>query len=111
MLQSGMIPKPFPGSNRDQRLCWIGRHTFGPIYFGEPTVPFQILVTEEHFAWLSAQCEEMDVPKEDLILNALREWVNQPGREKVPDVGFSWLVFVALEDFIRRHHSKFLRVT
>lgn len=83
---------------------------FWPNYFGEPTVPFQILVTEEHFAWLSAQCEEMGVPKEDLIFNALRERVNQPGRKKVPDVGFSWLVFVALQDFIRRHQSEFLPV-
>jgi hypothetical protein len=28
-------------------------------HFGEPTGPFRILMTEQHFAWLNVQCKEM----------------------------------------------------
>jgi hypothetical protein len=79
-------------------------------YFGESTSPFEILVTEQHFRWLGVQCEEMGITKEELIFNALREWTDRTNRKKAPNVDFSWLVFVALEDFIRRHHSEFLPV-
>jgi len=79
--------------------------------FGQSTLPFQILVTEQHFKWLSVQCEEMGVTKEELVFNALREWICRCSQPKVPSVGFSWLVFVALEDFIRRHRSEFLPVS
>ena len=79
-------------------------------YFGESTLPFQVLVTEQHYRWLSIQCEEMEMTKEELIFNVLREWIDRSDRKKVPNVGFSWLVFIALEDFIRRHRSEFLPV-
>jgi hypothetical protein len=124
MLHSGMLPKPFPKrvgdarpvdagppgksgtfSNRDQRLCWIGRQNFG-----KPKGRFQILLTERHFIWLCVRCEEMGVPKEDLVFGALLEWVYQPGRTELPNASFSRLVFVALEEFIRRHRSEFLPV-
>jgi hypothetical protein len=77
-------------------------------YFGEPTGPFRIVLTEHHFAWLSVQCKEMRVTKEDLIFNALLEWTRRTGPAKLPSVGLSSLVFLALEDFIRRHRSEFL---
>ncbi|MGA8480501.1 MAG: hypothetical protein WB696_21270 [Chthoniobacterales bacterium] len=51
-------------------------------YFGEPTGPFRILVTEQHFTWLSVQSEEMRVTKGELILNALQEWISHAG----PDI-------------------------
>ena len=79
-------------------------------YFGEPTGPFRILVTEQHFAWLSVQSEEMRVTKGELILNALQEWISHTGPGRLPNVSFSWLVFLALEHFIRRHRSEFLPV-
>ena len=78
--------------------------------FGKPKGPFKIFLTERHFKWLCVQCDEMGVPKEDLIFNALAEWVYQPGRTEITDTSFSQLVFVALEDFIRRHRSEFLPV-
>ena len=90
---------------------WDRTSDFRVNYFGESTLLFQILVTEQHFRWLSIQCEEMGVTKEELVFNALREWIDRTNREKVPSVGFSWLVFIALEDFIRRHHDEFLPVT
>ena len=79
-------------------------------YFDERTVPFRILVIEHHFAWLTAQCKEMRETKENLIFNALQEWTRRTGPAKLPSVGLSCLVFLALEDFIRRHRSEFLPV-
>jgi len=79
-------------------------------YFGEPTGPFRILVTEQHFAWLSVQSEWMRVTKGELILNALQEWISHTGPGRIPNVSFSWLVFLALEHFIRRHRSEFFPV-
>jgi hypothetical protein len=94
-------------SNRELGLCWIRHQILGSI-ISEPTGPFRIVLTEHHFAWLSVQCKEMRVTKEDLIFNALLEWTRRTGPAKLPSVGLSCLVFLALEDFIRRHRSEFL---
>ena len=74
----------------------------------ESAEPVQILVTEEHFAWLTLQCEEMGTPKRRLIFNALKEWLSRTDRSKLPEKGLSEMVFLALEDFRWRHRAEFL---
>jgi hypothetical protein len=118
-----MLPKPFPKrvgdarpvdagppgksgtfSNRDQRLCWIGRQISANLKGRSKSF------SPNGTSYGYASGVMMGVPKEDLVFGALLEWVYQPGRTELPNASFSRLVFVALEDFIRRHRSEFLPV-
>jgi hypothetical protein len=46
-------------------------------------------VTEEHFAWLTLQCEQMGTRKRQLIFNALKEWLSRTDPSKLPTKGLS----------------------
>jgi hypothetical protein len=70
--------------------------------------PMRILVTEEHFVWLTLQCEQMGTRKRQLIFNALKEWLSRTDPSKLPTKDLSEMVFLALEDFRWRHRAEFL---
>ena len=71
---------------------------------------FQILVKPEHFAWLSKQCEVLGTSKQELIANALQEWLPHHGQRTLLQLNDSSVIEMALADFMRRHRCEFIPV-
>ena len=69
----------------------------------------QIPVKPEHFAWLSKQCEVLGTSKQELIANALQEWVPRHSL-MLSALSAAALVEMALSDFIFRHREEFITV-
>jgi hypothetical protein len=69
-----------------------------------------IVVSPEHFAWLSKQCRILGTSKQALIANALQEWLPRNSASAISDLGVSAVVEMALSDFILRHRSEFIPV-
>jgi hypothetical protein len=70
---------------------------------------FQILVKPEHFAWLSKQCEILGTRKQEIIANALQEWLPH-NPSALLKLSYSNVVEMALADFILRHRSEFIPI-
>jgi hypothetical protein len=66
-----------------------------------------IVISPRHFAWLSKQCEILSTSKQELIANALREWLPRHSPAAL-GLGASAAVELALSDFIRRHGDEFI---
>jgi hypothetical protein len=67
----------------------------------------QICVTSLQFEWLTRQCEFLSITKQQLIADALEEWLcwNHPSDVlQNPSVA----VRSAIDEFMRRHRAEFL---
>jgi hypothetical protein len=67
----------------------------------------QISVSSLQFKWLTRQCEFLSITKQQLIMNALEEWLcrNHPyDALQNPSVA----VRLAIDEFISRHGAEFL---
>ena len=73
--------------------------------FGDP---FHILVKPEHFLWLTKQCGILGTSKQELVANALQEWLPRNSAWAISELGASAVVEMALSDFISRHRSEFI---
>jgi len=69
-----------------------------------------IVVSSQHFKWLTKQCEFLGITEQQLIADVLEEWScrNQPSCLP-PDP--SAIVRLALDEFMQRHRDEFIPVT
>jgi hypothetical protein len=67
----------------------------------------EVLLSAQQFEWLTKQCEFLCIPKQQLIGDAMEEWLCRYQMRAMPrDV--SATVRAALDEFIRRHGEEFL---
>jgi hypothetical protein len=67
----------------------------------------EVLLSAEQFEWLTKQCEFLRIPKQQLVGDAMEEWLSRYQVRVMPrDV--SATVRVALDEFIRRHGEEFI---
>jgi hypothetical protein len=67
----------------------------------------RVVVSPTQFDWLAKQCDFMGIAKEQLVVDAMEEWVSRNGEAVVyPDL--SRAVQIALDDFMNRHRDEFL---
>jgi hypothetical protein len=69
----------------------------------------RVVVSAIQFDWLVKQCEFMGIPKEQLVVDAMEEWISR-NREAVTSADLSGTVQTALDEFISRHRDEFLSV-
>jgi hypothetical protein len=69
----------------------------------------QIEVSSWQFDWLTKQCEFLNIAKQQLVADALEEWLCRHRNLLLP-VDPSALVQKALDEFMRRHRDEFLPV-
>jgi hypothetical protein len=69
-----------------------------------------VVVSSQHFKWLTKQCEFLGITEQQLVADVLEEWIcrNQPA-SLPPDP--SAIVRLALDEFMRRHRDEFIPVT
>jgi hypothetical protein len=67
----------------------------------------RVMVSATQFDWLAKQCEFMGIPKEQLVVDAMEEWISR-NREAVISADLSRTVQTALDEFINRHRDEFL---
>ena len=67
----------------------------------------RVVVSAIQFDWLAKQCEFMRIPKEQLVVEAMEEWISR-NREAVIAGDLSGTVQTALDEFINRHRDEFL---
>ena len=67
----------------------------------------RVVVSAIQFDWLAKQCEFMRIPKEQLVVDAMEEWISR-NREAVIAADLSGTVQTALDEFINRHRDEFL---
>jgi hypothetical protein len=67
----------------------------------------RVVVSATQFEWLGKQCEFMGIPKEQLVVDAMEEWISR-NREVVTSADLSRTVQRALDEFINRHREEFL---
>jgi hypothetical protein len=69
----------------------------------------QIVLSSVQFQWLSKQCEFLGVTKQELIANALEEWIcrNRPITTRLDP---SVVISQALGEFMQRHRNEFLPI-
>ena len=67
----------------------------------------RVVVSAIQFDWLARQCEFMGIPKEQLVVDAMEEWISR-NREAVIAADLSGTVQTALDEFINRHRDEFL---
>ena len=67
----------------------------------------EVLLSPKQFEWLTKQCEFLGIPKQQLVGDAMEEWLCRYQMQIMPrDV--SAAIRAALEEFIRRHGEEFL---
>jgi hypothetical protein len=67
----------------------------------------EILLTEKQFAWLTKQCEFLHISKQQLVGDAMEEWLCRYQMRVLPgDV--SATIRFALDEFMGRHGEEFL---
>jgi hypothetical protein len=67
----------------------------------------QIVVSSQQFKWLTKQCDFLGITKQQLIADALEEWLCRNRTATiVPDP--SAVMRRALDEFIQRHREEFL---
>jgi hypothetical protein len=67
----------------------------------------RVVVSATQFDWLTKQCEFMGIPREQLVVDAMEEWICR-NREVVISADLSPTVQRALDEFMNRHHDEFL---
>lgn len=67
----------------------------------------RVVVSATQFDWLTKQCEFMGIPREQLVVDAMEEWICR-NREVVTSGDLSPTVQRALDEFMNRHHDEFL---
>jgi hypothetical protein len=67
----------------------------------------RVVVSATQFEWLGKQCGFMGIPKEQLVVDAMEEWISR-NREVVISADLSRTVQRALDEFINRHREEFL---
>ena len=68
-----------------------------------------IVVSSQHFEWLTKQCEFLGITEQQLIADVLEEWIcrNRPLNLAADP---SAIVRLALDEFMRRHRDEFIPV-
>jgi hypothetical protein len=83
---------------------WQGQSPEDPDPFSESV---EVLLTAQQFEWLTKQCEFLGISKQQLIGDAMEEWLCRYQVQINPhDV--SATIRAALDEFIRRHREEFL---
>jgi hypothetical protein len=67
----------------------------------------RVVVSATQYDWLGKQCAFMGIPKEQLVVDAMEEWLCR-NREVVIPVDLSRTVQRALNEFMDRHRDEFL---
>jgi hypothetical protein len=70
----------------------------------------RILIDPEEFAWLTKQCQILSIGKQELISNALHEWLLRNSTTTISLANISRITELALQDFIFRHYDEFVPV-
>jgi hypothetical protein len=73
----------------------------------QSTGSLQIEVGAQQFEWLTKNCEFLGITKQELVANALEEWICR-NRSSLLPLDPSAVVQKALDEFMRRHHDEFL---
>jgi hypothetical protein len=71
------------------------------------TGSLQIEVSSQQFEWLTRQCEFLNISKQELVADALEEWICR-NRSTLLPVDPSVIIQKALAEFIERHRDEFL---
>jgi hypothetical protein len=71
----------------------------------------QIELNPIQFHWITQQYEFLGVTKQELIADALEEWVCRNRSIPLHRINASAIVYWALDDFMRRHRNEFLPVS
>jgi hypothetical protein len=67
----------------------------------------RVVVSATQYDWLAKQCEFMGIPKEQLVVDAMEEWLCR-NREVIIPADLSRSVQKALDEFMDRHRDEFL---
>lgn len=67
----------------------------------------RVVVSPIQFDWLVKQCAFMGIPKEQLVVDAMEEWLCR-NREVVAPADLARTVQRALDEFMIRHRDEFL---
>jgi hypothetical protein len=67
----------------------------------------RVVVSATQYDWLATQSEFMMIPKEQLVVDAMEEWLCR-NRESVIPADLSLTVQKALDEFMNRHRDEFL---
>jgi hypothetical protein len=67
----------------------------------------RVSVSATQFDWLAKQCAFMRIPKEQLVVDAMEEWVCR-NRDAVISDDLSRTAQRALDEFMNRHRDEFL---
>jgi hypothetical protein len=67
----------------------------------------RVVVSATQYDWLAKQCEFMGIPKEQLVVDAMEEWLCR-NREVIFPADLSRSVQKALDEFMDRHRDEFL---
>ena len=68
----------------------------------------QIVVSLRQYEWLAKQCEFLGITKQQLIADALEEWICRNRTLTLPKPDPSAIIRWALDEFMRRHREEFL---
>ena len=69
----------------------------------------RVVVSPMQFDWLAKQCQFMRIPIEQLVVDAMEEWLCR-NREVAIPADLAGTVQRALEEFMSRHGDEFLPV-
>ena len=74
----------------------------------EPSAdPVEVLLNAKQFSWVTKQCEFLHISKQQLVGDAMEEWLSRYQMRVLPrDV--SATVRFALDEFMERHGEDFL---
>ena len=67
----------------------------------------EIVVSSLQFEWLTKQCEFLGITKQQLVVDAMEEWVCR-NRLVILPLDPSATIQAALDQFMRRHRDEFL---
>jgi hypothetical protein len=67
----------------------------------------RVVVSSTQFEWLAKQCAFLAIPKEQLVVDVMEEWVCRHRGATIPSDP-SGTVQRALDEFIQRHRDEFL---
>jgi hypothetical protein len=67
----------------------------------------RVVVSATQFDWLAKQCGFLAIPKEQLVVDAMEEWMCRNREASIP-ADPSGMVRRALDEFMNRHRDEFL---
>jgi hypothetical protein len=111
-VSKGVVSSPLNPNGHPSAIQCVQKREKGP----PPEEPdphahvVYVVVSSQHFKWLTKQCEFLGITEQQLIADVLEEWIcrNRPV-DLPPDP--SAIVRLALDEFMRRHRDEFIPVT